>query len=103
MKPRRPLRFGVLAFGAPSREAWVALARRAEAVGYSTFSTEDHIRRELAPIAASQAAAEATTTVRIGSLDFASDFRHPVLLAKEVASLDVRAGGRVEFGFGTGY
>jgi probable F420-dependent oxidoreductase len=36
-------------------------------------------------------------------LVLANDFRHPVVLAKEAASLDVLSGGRFEFGLGTGY
>ena len=48
-------------------------------------------------------AAEATTTLRVGSLVFGNDFRHPVVLAKEVATLDVVSEGRVEFGLGAGW
>ena len=83
--------------------AWIDQVRRAEALGYVTTSIEDHLDSALAPIAALQAAAEATTTIRVGSCVFANDLRHPVLLAKEVASLDVLTEGRLEFGFGTGY
>jgi probable F420-dependent oxidoreductase len=103
MDHHRRFRFGVLASGAPSRDAWVAQARRAEALGYATIAIEEHLDSALAPIAALQAAAEATTAIRVGSCVFANDFRHPVLLAKEVASLDVLTEGRLEFGFGTGY
>ncbi len=98
-----PFRFGILAFGSPSRAEWVALAHRAEALGYATLSIDEHLDRPLAPIAAIAAAAEATAHLRVGSLVFANDFRHPVVLAKEAASLDVLSGGRFEFGLGTGY
>lgn len=45
----------------------------------------------------------ATSTIRVGSLTFGNDFRNPVMLAKEVATLDVLSGGRFEFGIGSGY
>ena len=103
MNQARRFRFGVLASGAPARATWRTQARRAEELGYATFSVGEHLDCQLAPISAILAAAEATTTVRVGSCVFANDFRHPVILAKEVASLDVLSGGRLEFGFGTGY
>src|SRR5918995_3690282 len=98
-----PFRFGILAFGSPSREAWGALAQRAETLGYAVLSIDDHLDRQLAPIAAIGAAADATTRLRVGSLVFANDFRHPVVLANEAASLDVLSGGRLEFGLGAGW
>ena len=103
MPHHRPFRFGVLAFGSPSRGEWVALAQRAEALGYDTLSIDEHMDRPLAPFAALAAAAEATTRLRVGSCVFANAFRHPLVLAKEAASLDVLSGGRFEFGLGTGY
>jgi probable F420-dependent oxidoreductase len=103
MTPQRPFRFGVLAFGATSRDAWVSTARKAEDLGYATFLVDDHLSRRFAPIAALAAAAEATHVLRVGSCVFGNDFRHPVVLAKEAASLDVLSGGRFELGIGTGY
>ena len=50
-----------------------------------------------------QAAASATTTLRIGSNVFSNDFWHPVPLAREAATLDVLSGGRFELGIGAGY
>jgi probable F420-dependent oxidoreductase len=49
------------------------------------------------------AVADATTTLRVGSLVFANDYRHPVVLAKEAATIDVLSGGRLEFGLGAGW
>jgi probable F420-dependent oxidoreductase len=49
------------------------------------------------------AAAAATTTLRIGSNVFANDFRHPMLLAREVAAVDVFSNGRLVLGLGTGF
>jgi probable F420-dependent oxidoreductase len=63
----------------------------------------DHLGDQFAPVAALLAAAEATSTLRIGSLVFDNDFRHPVMLAKEAATLDVLSGGRFELGIGAGW
>jgi probable F420-dependent oxidoreductase len=49
------------------------------------------------------AAADATTSLRVGALVFDNDYRHPVVLAKEMASIDVLSGGRVELGIGAGW
>jgi probable F420-dependent oxidoreductase len=99
----RPFRFGVLTGGAPAREAWLERVRQVEDLGYSTLVLADHVHTGLAPLAAMVAAAEATTTLRIGSHVFANDFRNPVLLAKEAASIDLLSGGRLELGLGTGF
>jgi probable F420-dependent oxidoreductase len=99
----RPFRFGVVSRGLASRSAWIAFARRAEALGYAMLVVPDHFRNELAPATALLAAAEATTTLRVGSLVFDNDFRHPTILAKEAASLDVLTGGRFEVGMGAGW
>ncbi len=79
------------------------LARKAEDLGVSVLTVADHLDDQLAPIAALMAAAGATTTLRVGSLVFANDYRHPVLLAKEAATIDVLSGGRLEFGIGAGW
>ena len=104
----QPFRFGITTStpprgpGAPG-EAWAALARRAEALGYGTLLIPDHLGRQLAPIAALTAAAAATTTLRVGPFVFANDFRHPLILAGEAATLDVLSGGRLELGLGAGW
>jgi probable F420-dependent oxidoreductase len=99
----RSFRFGVQLSSAPSREAWTALARKAEDLGYSTLFLPDHFGDQLAPVPALQAAADATTDLRVGCLVFDNDYKHPVVLAKEVATLDVLTGGRVELGIGAGW
>jgi probable F420-dependent oxidoreductase len=63
----------------------------------------DHFGDQLAPITGLMAAADATTTLRVGTLVFDNDYKHPVVLGKEVATLDVLSGGRVELGLGAGW
>lgn len=103
MNKQRPFRFGVSVHKTRSKEEWIAMARRAESLGYSTLLVPDHLGDQLAPIPALLAAAEATDKLRIGSLVFDNDFRHPVILAKEAATLDLLSGGRFEFGMGAGW
>jgi probable F420-dependent oxidoreductase len=100
--PRR-FRFGVQAAGAPDAEAWRRIARKAEDLGYSTLFIPDHFGDQLAPVPALMAAADATTTLRVGGLVLDNDYRHPVVLAKELATLDVLSGGRLEVGLGAGW
>jgi probable F420-dependent oxidoreductase len=98
-----PFRFGVQLSRAGSADAWRATARRIEELGYSTLFIPDHLDDQFAPVVALCAAADATSSLRVGSLVFDIDFRHPVLLAKEIATLDLFSGGRVEFGLGAGW
>jgi probable F420-dependent oxidoreductase len=72
-------------------------------LGYSTLTVADHFDDQLAPIPALMAAADATTTLRIGSLVLCTDFTHPVVIAKEAATIDVLSGGRFELGLGAGW
>lgn len=99
----RPFRFGVIAYDAKSKEEWVAKARQIEQLGYSTLLVPDHLGKQLAPVPAILTAAEATSSLRVGSYVFDNDFRHPIMLAKEAATLDVLTGGRFELGIGAGY
>ncbi len=96
-------RFGVTAASAPSHAAWVATARRAEELGYSTLLIPDRTTvGSLAPIPALAVAAEATTVLRLGSFVFCNGSRHPVMLAREAATLDLLSEGRFELGLGAG-
>jgi len=99
---RKPFRFGLIG-KATSREEWIEQAKQAEELGYASFLASDHVYWEFSPIAALQAAASATTTLRIGSHVFSNGFWHPVQLAREAATLDVLSGGRFELGIGAGY
>jgi probable F420-dependent oxidoreductase len=103
MAALRPFRFGVVGITGTSRRDWIAKAQRAEALGYSTFLVWDHLNDQLAPLVALMAAADATTKLRIGTYVLANDFRHPAVLAKELATLDLLSEGRVEFGIGAGW
>ena len=99
----RPFRFGVSSSGVSAKADWVELARRVEDRGYSTLLMPDHFGDQLAPVAALMAAADATETLGIGSLVWCNDYRHPVVLAKEAATLDVLSEGRLELGLGAGW
>jgi probable F420-dependent oxidoreductase len=98
-----PFRFAVHASSAASGDAWLAFARRAEALGYDTLLVPDHLGPQLSPISALAAAAAVTTRLRIGPYVFANDFRHPLVMAREAASLDVLSNGRLELGLGAGW
>jgi probable F420-dependent oxidoreductase len=103
-----PFRFGVLGEHMSSAQAWVATARKAEQLGYSALFLRDHFIPEpfgeqFAPMIALMAAADATQALRVGSLVLDNDYRHPVILAKEIATLDVLSHGRFELGLGAGW
>ncbi len=96
-------RFAVQLSRSDSADAWRDTAGKIEDLGYSTLFVPDHFDDQFAPAVALMAAADATTTLRVGSLVFGNDYRHPVVLAKEIATLDFLSGGRVEFGLGAGW
>jgi probable F420-dependent oxidoreductase len=100
----RPFRFGVVTGGsAQSHTAWVTLARRVEELGYATLLMPDRPSfGGLAPLTALAVAAQATTSLRVGSYVFCNDYRHPALLAREVSTLDLLSEGRFELGLGAG-
>ncbi len=104
----RPLRFGLLVERFSSHEALLRTTRQAEAAGFSTLLIRDHFIEEpfghqFAPLVTLGVAAQATTTLRVGSLVIDNDYRHPALLAKEAATLDVLSDGRFELGLGAGW
>lgn len=101
-KPRQ-FRFSVTERRASSANEWRQRARLLESLGYSTLNMPDHFGDQLAPIAALMSAADATTNLRICSLVFDNDYRHPVVLAKEAATLDLLSAGRLDFGLGAGW
>jgi probable F420-dependent oxidoreductase len=101
--PIRPFRFGVQLSAAATAREWVDVARSIEALGYSTATMPDHFTGQLAPMPALQAVLDATTTLRAGALVFDNDYKHPAILAKELATMDVLSDGRVEIGLGAGW
>jgi len=98
-----PFRFGVQLSNASSGPAWRDLARTIEGLGYSSLFIPDHFEDQFGPLVALTVAAEATTGLKVGSLVFGNDYRHPIVLAKEIATLDLVSEGRVEFGLGAGW
>lgn len=103
MGERRPFRFGVTISSATSRRDWVEKARRVEALGYSMLTVPDHFPDRLANVPALMAAAGATESLRLASWVFSNDFRHPALMYKETATLDLLSDGRFELGIGAGW
>jgi len=99
----RTFRFGIQLSSASSGTDWAALAREAEDLGYSTLFMPDHFGDQLAPVPALAAASAATRELRIGPLVLDNDYKHPVVTAKEMATLDVLSGGRLELGIGAGW
>ena len=99
----RPFRFGVQCSRAASRADWIALARRSEDNGFDCLTMPDHFTDQLAPVPALQAAADATTKLRVGALVWDNDYKHPVVLAKELATIDLLSEGRLEIGLGAGW
>lgn len=99
---KKAFRFGVMVGGYASRSAWVALAQRVEELGYSSLLMPDVLGTPLAALTALAVAATATTRLRVGSCVCVNDYRHPALLAREIATLDQLSDGRVELGLGAG-
>ncbi|MHB1063911.1 MAG: LLM class F420-dependent oxidoreductase [Georgenia sp.] len=90
----------------------LALARHAERLGYSAFFRSDHFLRMGGgdPLPGPTDAwttlaglARETSTIRLGTLVTSATFRHPGLLAVQVAQVDAMSGGRVELGLGAGW
>lgn len=99
----KPFRFALQTSFAPDGKAWRERARKAEDLGYSCLYVPDHFGEQFAPLVAMTTAAEATTTLKVGALVLDNDYRHPVVLAKELATLDLFTEGRLEVGLGAGW
>ncbi len=112
----RPFRFGLQSYTATSPAHWRDQARRAESLGFSTFSVADHVIgpgpalaatnhpvQDVAAMPAMAVAIEATSTINIGARVFCVDYRQPVMFAKELATLDFFSEGRLEIGIGAGW
>lgn len=103
MSHDRRFRFGVEMVGPFEGLTWAESAQELERLGYSTLFVPDHLHEGLGPITAMATAAMATTTLVVAPMVMAADFRHPAVLARELASIDLLSGGRLEVGLGAGY
>lgn len=99
----RPFRFAVVAAGLHDAGSWRRLCLEVESLGYSALHLPDSGTPQMAPLTALAAAAAHTSTLRVGMLVANNDLRHPAVLARELATLDVLSGGRVEWGMGAGW
>jgi probable F420-dependent oxidoreductase len=99
----QPFRFGVNVWRATSRAEWVEKARKLEDLGYAVLSVPDHLADLFAPLPALVSAAEATTRLRVGTYVLNNDLRHPVLVAREAATVDLLTDGRFQLGLGAGH
>ena len=99
----RSFRFSVQASAPRLAAEWRELGRRAEDLGYSALSVSDHLDAEMAPLIALAVTAEATRDLRLTTLVLGNDFRHPLFLAKQAATLDLLSDGRLELGLGAGW
>src|SRR5207302_6761664 len=95
--------FGIEVHGPLEGRTWSDTVRELEALGYSTLFVPDHFDEGFGPIAAMAAAVALTTTLKVGSLVFDCDYRHPAVLARELASIDLLSEGRLEVGLGAGW
>lgn len=98
-----PFRFTLQASKCRTVAEVVDVARRAEDLGYFALTIADHLDTQVGPLTTLAAAAQATTSLRLGTLVLANDYRHPVVLAKEIASLDQLSKGRIILGLGAGW
>jgi len=101
--PVRRFRFGVQQEVAATGAQWLDGARQAEALGFDSLLMPDHFGLQFGPLAGLSAAAAVTSRLRVGTLVAANDFRHPLALAKEAATIDVISAGRFELGLGAGW
>jgi alkanesulfonate monooxygenase SsuD/methylene tetrahydromethanopterin reductase-like flavin-dependent oxidoreductase (luciferase family) len=82
---------------------WAESVRALESLGYSTVFLPDHLDEGFGPITGMATAAAATSNLVVATAVLGTDFRNPVFLARELASIDQLSGGRLEVGLGAGY
>ena len=98
-----PFRFTLQAKGPGDGPGLAAFARKAEGLGYDAITFADHFDEAVAPVPAAVAVADATSTLKVGWLVLCNDYRHPVVTAKEAATVDLLTGGRLVLGLGAGW
>lgn len=108
MKKHHPFRFGCINEQMKPAKEWREHVRKIESLGYDILLMRDHFVPDVfgdtfGPIAALMSAADVTSTLRVGSMVICNDFRHPAVLAKEVATIDLLSEGRFELGLGAGW
>jgi len=96
-------RFAVEGHAPFAGASWAETVREVEDLGYSTMFVPDHFDEGMGPIAAMASAVAVTTTLKVGALVFDCDFRHPAVLARELATIDMLSEGRLEVGLGAGW
>jgi len=100
----RRFRFGVSCAKGRSRKEFTELARKVESLGFSTLFVPDHfVDHDLAPTVALAHAAAVTDELRVGTFVLGNDYKHPVVCAREMATLDLLSDGRLELGIGAGW
>lgn len=112
----KPFRFSLQCFNTDTPANWRTLISKTEDLGYSSFFLADHFLspgpaldstfhppQMLGAVPAIAMALEQTTTLRVGCRVFCNDYRNPVMLAKEAATMDFLSEGRLEFGLGAGW
>ncbi|HJR51795.1 MAG TPA: TIGR03621 family F420-dependent LLM class oxidoreductase [Gemmatimonadales bacterium] len=99
----RAFRFGVSIWGASSAGEWRAKARKAEDLGFDVLLVPDHLADIFPPLTALTSAADATSSLHVGTYVLNNDFRNPALLAREAATLALLTDGRFELGIGAGH
>jgi probable F420-dependent oxidoreductase len=97
-----PFRFGVQISSLPA-DGWQEAARNIEALGYSSIFLPDHFSKQWDPTTALAGIAAVTEKLIVGTLVYDVDYRHPVVYAKQAATLHLMSGGRHEFGIGAGW
>ena len=99
-----PTREIVMSQPEPDFKQIIELAERAEALGFDSVWVGDSVlaRPRLEALTTLAAIASRTQRVKLGTAVLLSALRHPVVLANEVANLDILSQGRVILGVGVG-
>src|ERR1700730_1077832 len=97
------IRFGLQAGLAADPRALRELAKKAEDSGFDALYVADHLGATASPFAALAAAAEATSTLKLGTYVLNVGIRDPLTLASDAATVDVISNGRFILGLGAGH